>query len=108
MKIKDLTCDTSVGQKKSVTNSERKIENRLVKLVPGLVLKWVSPGNSGIPDRIVICGGKVWFVELKKPKGGVVSKLQLFRQRQFRKHGVEIVYLWTYEDVELFVNLIRK
>lgn len=43
----------------------------------GVARKWVSPGQSGVPDRIVLLpGGRISFVELKKP-GGVVSKLQL-------------------------------
>ena len=50
---------------------EKDIEKRLVREVKklgGLCLKWVSPGNSGVPDRIVLMpGGKAIFVELKRP-----------------------------------------
>ena len=36
----------------------------------GRCYKWVSPGNSGVPDRIVFLpGGKVIFVELKTETG---------------------------------------
>ena len=52
---------------------EKDIEKRLVREVKklgGLCLKWVSPGNSGVPDRIVLMpGGKAIFVELKRPGG---------------------------------------
>ena len=48
---------------------ERDIEVLLrdgVKQLGGKAYKWVSPGNAGVPDRIVILpGGKVIFVELK-------------------------------------------
>jgi len=50
---------------------ERRIEQRLVeraKAAGGMAIKWVAPGLSGVPDRIVILpGGRVIFVELKAP-----------------------------------------
>lgn len=50
---------------------ERDIEQYLVKRVKqagGEAYKWVSPGNSGVPDRIVVLpGGLVIFVECKAP-----------------------------------------
>lgn len=46
---------------------ERKII-RAVKAKRGMCLKWVSPGFSGVPDRIAILpGGKVIFIEVKRP-----------------------------------------
>ena len=46
--------------------SEREIETYLVKSVKnkkGLCMKWTSPGNAGVPDRIVIVpGGDIYFV----------------------------------------------
>ena len=51
--------------------SESDIEKRLrlgVKKLGGLCLKWVSPGFTGVPDRIILLpGGRVVFVELKAP-----------------------------------------
>jgi hypothetical protein len=50
---------------------EKKIEQRLrviAKKAGGLAAKWVSPGMSGVPDRIVFLpGGRIIFVELKRP-----------------------------------------
>ena len=50
---------------------EKQIEDHLrnkVKKLGGRAYKFVSPGNSGIPDRLVILpGGKVGFAELKRP-----------------------------------------
>lgn len=93
----------------SSLNSESQVESRLLKQLEGfgLCLKWVSPGNSGVPDRIIVVRGRVFFVELKKPKSGKLSALQKWRQRQFLKNGVDIVCLWTFEDVDLFIDLIR-
>jgi len=39
-------------------------------------LKWVSPSEAGVPDRILIGpNGQVGFVELKRP-GGKLTPLQ--------------------------------
>lgn len=63
-----------------MTTLEKNVEAYLVRKVRaagGQCLKWVCPGNSGVPDRIVLLpGGRLCFVELKKPKGGRVGHLQ--------------------------------
>lgn len=63
-----------------MTPLEKEIERKLVDLVKsygGRCEKWVCPGWSGVPDRIVILpGGTVMFVETKRPKGGRYSALQ--------------------------------
>ena len=50
---------------------ESTIEARLVRGVEGrggLCYKFVSPGNKGVPDRIVITpDGRTEYVELKSP-----------------------------------------
>ena len=52
---------------------ESAIEEKLVKGIKelgGLAYKFVSPGNIGVPDRMIILpGGKVFFVELKTDEG---------------------------------------
>lgn len=43
-----------------------------VKKEGGKAYKWVSPGNDGVPDRIVIFpGGEIYFIELKADSGRV-------------------------------------
>lgn len=47
---------------------------REVKALGGRAYKWVSPGNSGVPDRVVILPhGRVWFVELKTDTGQLTA-----------------------------------
>lgn len=73
---------------------EKEIENYLVKKVKklgGLCFKFVSPGNAGVPDRIVIKDGKLVFVELKAP-GKEVRALQQFQINRLLKHN-QIVYV---------------
>lgn len=54
---------------------EKEVEAYLVKQVKkagGECLKWVSPGNAGVPDRICMFpSGHVVFVEVKSPTGSL-------------------------------------
>ena len=69
---------------------ERTIESRFKKAVESFgcrCLKFVSPGCSGVPDRIVLIpGGKICFVELKAP-GKTERPRQMYVQGQLRKLG---------------------
>ena len=70
---------------------EKMLKQRVEDAVPGAkCLKFVSPGYSGVPDRIILIpGGAVVFVELKRP-GEQPRQRQLFVQSQFRKMGFKV------------------
>lgn len=72
---------------------ERAIERYLIHEVKrrnGLALKFVSPGISGVPDRIVMLPrGKMAFVELKAP-GETLRPLQVKRKNQLEILGFEV------------------
>lgn len=60
---------------------EKKLKARLEKL-GCMVLKFTSPGNAGVPDRLVLVpGGTVWFVELKRPGGKLRPLQEIWRDR---------------------------
>lgn len=86
-----------------MTTLEKEIEEKLVKMVKrhgGLCLKWVCPGWSGVPDRIILLpGGRIVFVETKRPKGGKLSKLQLKWFDWLTDLGFWAVVVWTEENV---------
>ena len=75
---------------------EKQIEQKLVKAVRsagGIAPKFVSPGYSGMPDRIVLLpGGHVGFVEVKAP-GCSPRPLQLARHGQLRDLGFTVCVL---------------
>lgn len=58
---------------------EKEVEaylKREIRKMGGLLLKFVSPGNDGVPDRIAIMpDGRVWFIEFKA-EGGDLRPLQ--------------------------------
>lgn len=69
---------------------ESELEKRFSDMVGragGKAYKFVSPGNDGVPDRLVILpGGRTGFVELKR-KGGKPRKLQQFRMAELERLG---------------------
>lgn len=89
---------------------EKQVEERLrkrVKEIGGLALKFVSPGHSGVPDRIVFLPkGRIYLVELKAP-GRKLTKLQNRTKKQFEKLGFTYYVISSYEEVEEFINAIH-
>lgn len=75
---------------------EKEIEKILVaevKKLGGRAYKWVSPGNDGVPDRIVIFPNRApLFVELKADNGklSALQKVQIDRLKSLGQH-VEVV-----------------
>jgi hypothetical protein len=85
---------------------EQSIEKYLAdetKLRGGRAVKLHPAGAKGIPDRLVILPGALYFVELKRPRGGVLDKLQVWWQRYLTRLGHPVLVLRTKEQVdELF------
>lgn len=86
---------------------EKEIENHFVWTVErlgGKSWKFTSPGRSGVADRIAcLPDGTTWFVELKRPKGGVLAPLQAefqsevvwLKQRYALIHTKELIDEWS-------------
>ena len=85
---------------------ERVIEAHLrdgVKRMGGIAYKFTSPGNTGVPDRLVLFpGGRLAFVELKAP-GGRLSRMQERQIERIRGLGFRVSVLSSREEVDLFL-----
>ena len=72
---------------------EARIEKRLrddVARIGGKAYKFVSPGEGGVPDRVILLpGGKMLFVETKAP-GEKERPLQLYQQGVIRSLGFTV------------------
>lgn len=86
---------------------ESSIEAKLVRMVRergGLCFKFVSPGNPGVPDRIVITpGGRTVYVELKTVVGRLAA-IQKWQLEEMRRRGADVRVLKGLEQVETFVG----
>ena len=73
--------------------NEKQVEQSLRKAVRdrgGLALKFVSPGLSGVPDRLILMPGRrCAFAELKAP-GKRMRPLQVKRKRQLESLGFPV------------------
>lgn len=71
-----------------------------VRSAGGLCWKWTSPSTVGVPDRIcVLPGGRVAFVEVKRP-GGKLSAMQQRIIGLMRRLGAEVHVLESKEAVD--------
>lgn len=95
-----------------MTTLEKDIERKLRKKVEafgGCCLKWVCPGWSGVPDRIVLLpGGRVIFCETKRPKDGRLSELQKWWSKRLINMGFHYWEIWDEGGLALFEFLELK
>lgn len=78
-----------------------------IKAMGGLSLKWVSPGNAGVPDRIVIApGGRVWFVEFKTEEGEL-TKIQEFWQKRLKRLGCRARVIKGKKGAQEFIEEVK-
>jgi hypothetical protein len=89
---------------------ERDIEAYLrdqIKRLGGIAYKFVSPGNAGVPDRLVLLpAGRVAFVELKAP-GKQPTPLQLRQQKRIRNLGFQVLVIDSKAGVDGFIKGVR-
>ena len=90
---------------------EKDIERYLkreIEAMGGLCLKFISPGNAGVPDRLILLpGGRVWLVELKT-EAGRVRPLQRWWQKRLQKVGVPSLVIKSRVEAEVYITLLRE
>ena len=88
--------------------SEATVENHLrkgVKLLRGLCIKLNPFGVRGIPDRLLLLpGGRVLFVELKRSVGGKFEPLQERWHLKLRRMGFTVVVCYTKTQVDTLLE----
>lgn len=71
----------------------------------GLCIKLSPMGLRGIPDRlIVLAGPRVIFAEVKKPRGGIISKMQHWWRGKLVALGCEHRFILTRADVDYLIG----
>lgn len=90
---------------------EKEIERRMCEMIRkrgGLTYKFTSPGNVGVPDRLVITPtGVVWFVELKTETGRLAN-IQKWQIRELEKHGANVRVVYGLQGAIDFVNEVMS
>lgn len=80
-----------------------------IKRIGGKAYKFVSPGNAGVPDRLIcLPEGRVIFVELKS-QGKHSTALQKLQQKRLRQLGFTVYSdIDTKQKVDELVKEIQK
>lgn len=90
---------------------EKRIEKRLadgIKKLGGRAYKFISPGNAGVPDRVVILPDKQpIFIELKAEKGKL-TELQKNQLKKLVDLGQRVEVLYGVDDVNWFLDLCKE
>ena len=88
---------------------EKEVEKYLIQEVEklgGLCKKWVSPGSSGEPDRIVILPwNRIYFVELKAPCKQM-RLLQRKRRQQLEALGFPVFCVDCPEQIQPAIDAL--
>lgn len=85
---------------------ERDIERKVVAYCKkhGLVTyKFTSPSYAGVPDRIIMGGGRILFLELKAP-GGKSTPLQCREQKRIKDAGLPVGVADTTEAALILIH----
>ncbi len=84
---------------------EEKFKNA-VKAAGGRAFKFVSPGNDGVPDRLVVLPeGHIGFVELKQ-KGKKPTKLQAKQMQRLKDLGCFVYLLDDEKEIDSVIAAI--
>ena len=79
-----------------------------MKRLGGIAFKFTSPGNAGVPDRIVIMpGNRIYFIELKR-SGGEARPLQKMQINRLKALGCSVSVIDSKEGVDKFLNDIQS
>lgn len=89
---------------------EAPVEDHLrdrLKEIGGIAIKLNPLGYVGIPDRLVLGPNRLLaFIELKRPRGGRVSKKQARWHQRLREWGFEVGVLNTKEAIDEWIERV--
>lgn len=88
----------NVREKELESYMRREVEKR-----GGRFYKWVSPGNDGVPDRIVFFPHKIYLVEMKAP-GGQLRPSQRIQHPRLEALGHKVYVFESRKQIDAFLE----
>lgn len=89
---------------------ERDIEKwlrRQIESMGGKFMKFTSPGNNGVPDRLaVLSGGLIYFIELKTDRGRL-TPIQVWQIDRLRQLGVNAAVIRGMDEARSFIEEVQ-
>lgn len=97
---------------REVPSLEKSLERRFRREAEArgwICLKFVSPGNAGVPDRLVVDHfGNVSFVELKRGKSAKVMAMQKWWNKRLRSMGAAAFFVRDAASMEECIAEIER
>ena len=91
--------------------AENAIEQYLVDLCEKhniFCRKFVSPGNTGVPDRLIIYDGDTIYIETKAPTGSLQDK-QRICINDMKRHKAIVYVPYTKQEIDTIIqNTLSK
>lgn len=91
---------------------EKELEEKLVDKIKqkgGRAYKFISPGNSGVPDRLVVLpGGKVGFAEMKRSPLEKPTALQKSQIRFLNNLGCLAQVVNSEDAIDEFIKKLEQ
>lgn len=95
-----------------MAGSEAQVEKYLhdtVAELGGFTYKLAVPGRRGYPDRLVkLPNADAFVVELKRPRGGRLSALQVVRHKEMRELGWRVYVCKNREEIDDVIECERR
>lgn len=91
-------------------SKEKDIESYLrdeIKKLGGIAYKFISPGNAGVPDRLVLLPEEeIYFVELKAP-GKKTRKIQDKQIGKIKNLGFRVFTIDSKDQIDHFIDFVK-
>lgn len=103
--LKKIYLSQIIARKGYAMTPEKKVENQIKRYLENLGAYHVKIHGSaympaGTPDILACVSGRFVGIEVKKPKGGIVSALQKLKIKQIRNAGGVALVATSVEEVE--------
>ena len=82
--------------------------SRRVTAAGGVCLKLNPAWYKGIPDRLIVVHRTVVFVELKRPSGGVIGKMQDWWRTLLQGHGARHHDVLSTDEVDAMLGMLAS
>ena len=79
-----------------------------IRKLGGLWFKFTSPGRTGVPDRIMMLWGGVYFVEMKTEKGSLSAIQKATIMQMIDVGGVSVHVVYGRAGAEEFLADLRN
>lgn len=84
---------------------EKAVSNAIVKR-GGVIDKTISLSRRGYFDRVAVLAGRVFFIETKRPRGGIISPHQKALHREYLSAGASVIVIRSEQELAAWLSTL--